>query len=182
MDVLSILNKIGVKKTSSKEELATPIKETDANIGTEVNYQKLINDIEPLQGTYKDNFYGCYGTLNINKNNFSIDFYFPGRDRRYNGRSHHIFENEIDIFIEALQKNWKRLLELSETAKTLNGTRLEEYGERNMRLSASGKYYTLYVFEYNLPLSDESAYKAFLGELKEVTSKAKYIQTKIFQK
>jgi len=48
----------------------------------------------------------CGGELKIYKNSWTIEYYFPGPDLRYNGQYLRIEGEKIDDYIEALQQNF----------------------------------------------------------------------------
>lgn len=144
--------------------------------------ENKIETMYPLNGTYEEDFLDFYpnGKLRIERSNFLIVFYFPGYDLRYNGDWNYIHENEIDKFIEATEKNWKRLTELKELAKSLKGTTLKEDGLMNMKLEVKDSDFALYIFQYNFPIRDENKLMQFLTKLKDVRNRVCYIKKRLY--
>ena len=134
-----------------------------------------------LEGTYNEPFFNKEGKLIVNKSGFKIEFYFPGIDLRYNGKLIYIYESDIDKYIKAIEKNWERLCELKELSRSLKTITLNEDGLCNMHLTAQDNSAVLYIFNYDLPISNKNEIENLLLKLKSVKDRVEYIRKKVFE-
>lgn len=86
-------------------------------------------------GTYTENLKSG-GVLNIFENNWTISHYYPGPDYRYNGTFHFVPDTDIDEYIEALNNNFLKYLELK--SKIPDGGQYSTEGEYNMHIDIGG--------------------------------------------
>jgi hypothetical protein len=64
-------------------------------------------------GTYSEKL-PCGGDLQVTSTNWSIRYYFPGLDRRYNGEFVSIPAHKVEDYIQAFEENWHEFLALKQ--------------------------------------------------------------------
>lgn len=86
------------------------------------------------------------GRLAATESGWSLSYYFPGPDRRYNGTILKIDRLMLQQYVDAWENNWRSYLRLCESTKD---TPFSAQGELGMRLGAGG------VHLYKLSVTSE---------------------------
>lgn len=87
------------------------------------------------------------GRVAATESGWSLSYYFPGPDRRYNGTFLKIDQFMLPRYLDAWSNNWRLYLRLREGPKDIS---FAAQGELGMRLGAGGVYlYTLSVTSEN---------------------------------
>ena len=127
------------KKATVPMNLANTEEKSLNNPGENSTLQKS----EPVQSGTNYLIYGSYsedlntgGCLKISNGRWSIEYYFPGPDRRYKGTFVSIPSSQIDQYIEAWKNNLKKYFELQRTVK--NGQNFQMIGEMGMTIGVGG--------------------------------------------
>ncbi len=107
-----------------------------------------------MDGEYKEKLPFGQGDLIVTKNNYYIQFYFPGPDLRYNGTFVKILANEMDSYINAYKNNWEKYQELKEIKSKL-GNEFSVTGELGMKITIGGWIDGICINSYHLPINSE---------------------------
>lgn len=142
----------------------------------------LIEDIKlpKISGSYREKFWGPYGSLYIYATSATISFCFPGPDQRYKSTYFHISEEDIDKYILAYNKNWQIAETLLEQAKTLPNTDLKQKGEMDMYIVVRNEYVSIYLYHYHLPLHTKKECDEMILSLEKAKIRIKQIQERLF--
>lgn len=107
-----------------------------------------------MNGEYKEKLPFGHGDLIVTKYDFSIQFYFPGPDMRYNGTFLRIDSRKLDSYIIAYKNNWNKYNELKEIKHKL-GNEFSISGELGMKISIGGWINGICIDNYHMPLDTE---------------------------
>lgn len=88
------------------------------------------------------------GELKIEGKSWSIQYYFPGPDRRYNGTFVTIRGQDLDRYINAWRSNLKKYYELSRTVE--KGKQFQMIGDMNMTIGVGGYLEGVYLRSYHM--------------------------------
>ena len=124
-------------------------------------------------GEYKERL-STGGELIVNENSWSISYYFPGPDRRYNGDWFTIRSNEIDEYIDAWQSNFEKYLDLKEVL-SLDGT-YETIGKKHMKISVGGYRDGVCIDRWHMNVRDKSRIDAIINDYRKAKDKAIKVQ------
>jgi hypothetical protein len=127
-----------------------------------------------MEGEYKEHLSIIDADLIVNSHTFYISIYIPGIDRRYNGEFLRIEKSQINEYIEALDKNWKKYETLSSTLKD------EEFrvtGLLNMDITNKGVCF----YHYHMLISSYKMISMYIEELKRALFRGDYLRVKLQQ-
>lgn len=113
------------------------------------------------------------GVLRVTPNYWSVYFYFPGPDRRYNGTLVQIQSTEIESYINAYRENFR----IYRQAKVggLTGT-LEIGGAASMTIRTGGFAEGVCLRKYHLPLRTEPGINEAIAAFERAPRRAAEIQ------
>ena len=78
------------------------------------------------------------GTLEVDKKEWGISYYFPGPDLRYNGTSIWIPGREVKEYIEAFKQNWEAYQKLLSVIPP--GDEYETSGKKGMTIRVNSSF------------------------------------------
>ncbi|OFX53956.1 MAG: hypothetical protein A2066_00790 [Bacteroidetes bacterium GWB2_41_8] len=107
-----------------------------------------------MNGEYKEKLPFGQGDLIVTKNDFYIQFYFPGPDMRYNGTFLKIDSYKIDSYVTAYRNNWNKYIELKDMQTKL-ANEFSLTGELGMKISIGGWINGICIDSYHMPLDSE---------------------------
>lgn len=127
-----------------------------------------------MSDTYSENL-SYDGKLVVTRNEWHIDYYFPGPDRRYHGTFYSIKGNQIDAYIRAWEYNFKKYEEL----KKLIGKNAEfsTRGEMGMTINIGGYYHGVCLVSYHLCISSIDQLEKLITEYRMAETKANDVRT-----
>jgi hypothetical protein len=76
------------------------------NSGTSLTQKLAIPSVKGKNASFREEL-PCGGTLTVSAGGWSVEYYFPGPDRRYNGKCLSIKGDDVPKYIEAFQQNWQ---------------------------------------------------------------------------
>ncbi|MEQ1620816.1 MAG: hypothetical protein ABL919_05375 [Methylococcales bacterium] len=135
-----------------------------------------------MNGTYEERV--CWKgyrsfTFTVNRDSWSIRFYFPGPDARYNGSSLSINQEEIDDYITSYRKNWEEYQLLKNNIPEGGSFRKEIsikegiWKKMSINVGSSGIYADGVCIDYlHLPINDEEELNSLLEQFEYCKSKA----------
>lgn len=126
----------------------------------------------PLKGEYSENLFNG-GVLKVTAFHWSIYYYFPGPDSRYNGTSLTIYDNQIDDYISAWINNFNKYVELK--AIIPDGGNSEYPGEMGMSIRF-GFNEGVCIKSYHFPIKTKEKLDLIINEYLEVKQRALQIQ------
>lgn len=124
-------------------------------------------------GKYEENL-PSGGKLVVSESSWSISYYFPGPDMRYNGTFFHISGTNIDKYISAWKNNFKKYLELKSTM-SLSGT-YTTTGEAGMKISIGGYWDGVCIDGWHMNVHDQAKIDKIVDDYKKCKTKAMSIQ------
>lgn len=124
-------------------------------------------------GVYKEQLKSG-GELVVTPTSWSIEYYFPGPDMRYNGEFFSIRENDIDKYIYAWKNNFEKYLELKSVID-LEGT-YETMGEAGMKISIGGWREGVFINWWDMNVKDASEINQIITDYEAAKIKAKKVQ------
>jgi len=134
-----------VIKVDKKQE-TSEVKKLPPNTFS-INVNKL------LQGTYTEKL-KTGGKINISKNGWYIEYYFPGPDLRYNGTLVHIDGKQIDAYITAWKENYEQYLSLKDNIP--KDGKFETSGKMNMTIRIGGYAEGVCLKSYHMPVNSKN--------------------------
>jgi hypothetical protein len=93
------------------------------------------------------------GSLHIRNDVWSIGYYFPGPDARYNGSHKSIKGQDVEPLVEVLRMAWSELASLAASAPP--ETRVTREYKHEVSISVSGTGNCLYLFSYRISIRTE---------------------------
>lgn len=124
-------------------------------------------------GRYTENLRSG-GQLIVYGNNWDIQYYFPGPDRRYNGSFYTIKGRDVDRYITAWKNNFDKYLELKESFE-LHGS-YSVAGECRMRISIGGWSDGVSLDGYHMTIKNEEQLNRLIDDYKSAKLRAEKIQ------
>ncbi len=121
-----------------------------------------------LKGRYTESL-SSGGELHVSARGWSIQYYFPGPDRRYNGTSVSIYEEQIDKYIEAWKHNFQKYEELKATIPEEGN--FETYGEMGMHIRI-GFLGGVCLKDYHMPIRTADSLQKVLEDYEYAKQKA----------
>ena len=106
----------------------------------------------PLQGTYSEKL-STGGELRISTNSWSIHYYFPGPDRRYNGTFVTLQGEKINLYISAWKENLKKYFELKQSVP--HDGSFHAKGEMGMTIRIGGFWDGVSLISYHMRVQTE---------------------------
>lgn len=100
-----------------------------------------------VNGSYSEKLF-TGGELKVRRDGWSIEYYFPGPDRRYNGTFVSIPGQQVDIYIQAWKVNFAKYEELKR--KGLHGE-LQTNGDLGMTIRIGGYAEGVCLRSYHMP-------------------------------
>jgi hypothetical protein len=130
-----------------------------------------------MQGTYEEQLKLIKnGKLVVTASRWSIQFYFPGPDARYNGTSLHIAGADVRDYIEAYLENWKEYHSLKGLIP--KGGAFQKEGKKNMSINigSSGIYGDgVCIYRWYMPINKLKDLEALVSCFWECIEKAEEI-------
>lgn len=123
----------------------------------------------------------CGGKLNVSETQWSIDYYFPGPDRRYNGTHTGLSGTMVFRYIDALNENWNEFKKIS--ASLPEGSELSKVGILSMRIEISNYFKGIYLFGniLKLPISSEEQFKRIIESYKYALLRSPQMLDELFK-
>ena len=129
-----------------------------------------------MDGEYKEVLPFGQGNLIVTKNNFQIQFYFPGPDMRHNGTFLNINRNEIKEYIKSYNENWKKYIELKKMKSEL-GKEFTTSGKLGMNIKVGGWNEGVCITSYHLPINTENELKKLISSFQWAEERGKQIMS-----
>jgi len=114
-----------------------------------------------MNGTYEEKLPFSEGKLIVTKTLYKIQFYFSGPDLRYNGTWLRIWQHEIDDYVDAYQKNWKKYIDLKKMKEQL-GNSFSTTGIKGMNINIGGFRDGVCIKSYHMPIRTEKELKKLI--------------------
>lgn len=130
------------------------------------------NSIGILGGTYSEDL-PTGGKLNVTLKSWSIEYYFPGPDLRYNGTFVHIHDKDIDSYIAAWKSNFAKYLQLKKIVP--QGGDSNYPGDNGMSIRF-GFFEGVCLTSYHLIISTQEQLDAIVNDYEGAKNKASLIQ------
>jgi hypothetical protein len=124
-------------------------------------------------GTYSENL-TCGGRLNVSQESWSIEYYFPGPDRRYTGEFFVIPGPEVHSYIKAYEDNWNEYERLIACVPAEGS--FEKPGLKNMVIRIGGHWAGVSISGYHLPISSRATLDRLLTTYRYCLERAPLIQ------
>jgi hypothetical protein len=99
------------------------------------------------QGVFSEKL-GCGADLQVTKNRWWLQFYFPGPDLRYKGEFLTIEGKEVQKYFDAYTRNYNEYLQLKQSVPP--GGNFEKTGEMGMIIRTSGPREGVAIHSYHL--------------------------------
>lgn len=115
------------------------------------------------------------GELVVNKNNWRIEYYFPGPDLRYNGTFLTIQGKDVDKYISAWRNNFNYYQSLKKTI-TLKGT-FETNGEAGMTIRVGGWHDGVSISGYHMHINKQETIDHIVEDYYSAKQTAQRVQT-----
>jgi hypothetical protein len=131
------------------------------------------------QGTYSETL-PSGGTLNVSSTGWSIRYYFPGPDRRYNGTSVWIKESEVEEYIQAFIENYDEWEKLKEVVP--EGGSFNKSGKANMTIRVGGHWDGVCLRSYEMPIKDKNKLSEVIESYRYAIKRAREISEKLYSK
>lgn len=130
-----------------------------------------------MQGTYEEPLKSTrHGKLVVTARGWSIQFYFPGPDGRYNGTSFNISGADVRGYIEAYLDNWKEYHSLKKMIP--KGGAFQKEGKKGMSINvgSSGIYADgVCINRWHMPINKLQDLEALVSCFWECIEKAEEI-------
>jgi hypothetical protein len=101
-------------------------------------------------GTYTESLQ-CGGKLSVTRDSWSIEYYFPGPDLRYNGDFVRIPSSELSDYISAFEENWAEYERLKASVPV--GGTFEKPGLKGMVIRVGGYWPGVSIRSYHMAIS-----------------------------
>ena len=124
-------------------------------------------------GTYTEQL-PCGGKLTVTQGSWSIDYYFPGPDLRYNGDSVRIPGSEVAEYVVAFEENWAEYERLKTTVP-MGGT-FEKPGRKSMVIRVGGYWPGVSIRNHHMATSSREQLERVLGGYRYALERAQVIQ------
>ena len=106
-------------------------------------------------------------------NSWSISYYFPGPDSRYNGTFLSIHSTEIDAYIDAWKENFNKYLQLKQVLPS--GGNADYSGKMGMSIRF-GWTEGVCIKSYNMPIRTQEELNLVIQDYESAKLKAAQIQ------
>jgi hypothetical protein len=124
-------------------------------------------------GTYTEQL-PCGGKLTVTKGSWSIEYYFPGPDRRFNGDFVRIPGSEVAEYVAAFEENWAEYERLK-TSVLVGGT-FEKPGRKSMVIRVGGYWPGVSIRNYHMATSSRQQLEKVLSGYRYAFERAQVIQ------
>ena len=124
-------------------------------------------------GTYTEKLQ-CGGKLTVTRGSWSIEYYFPGPDLRYNGSFVRIPGSEVAEYIAAFEENWAEY-ERMKMMVPVGGT-FEKPGRKSMVIRVGGYGEGVYIHNHHMATSSRQQLEKVIGEYRYALERAPVIQ------
>lgn len=131
------------------------------------------------QGTYSEAL-SSGGKLNVSSSGWSIEYYFPGPDLRYNGTFVRIGESEVEKYIQAFIENYDEWEKLKEVVP--NGGSFEKAGKANMTIRVGGHWDGVCLRSYKMLIKDKNKLNKVIESYRYAIERAREISEKLYSK
>lgn len=155
-------------------------KEADQEIKADEYKLKKQGEKKALSGTYQEQINSPgrgIATFIVSSYTWSIRFYFPGPDLRYNGTTITINGDQVQEYLNAYRENWKTFKALK--AQTpIGGKPFQKFGEKGMAINVgtNGIYQNGVCLKgWHLPIDTEEKLSCLLDSLEYCIEKAPQI-------
>jgi hypothetical protein len=129
-------------------------------------------------GTYSETL-SCGGKLQVSSEGWSIYYYFPGPDGRYNGTSVSIEESEVEEYIQAFIENYNEWQKLKEVVP--KGGSFEKTGKAYMTIRVGESYWEgVCLRSYHMQIKDKEKLNQVTESYKYAIKRAKEISEKLY--
>lgn len=124
-------------------------------------------------GTYTEQL-PCGGKLTVKHGSWSIEYYFPGPDRRYNGDFVRIPGSEVAEYVAAFEENWAEYERLKTTVPV--GGTFEKPGRKSMVIRVGGYWPGVSIRNYHMAMSSRQQLEKVLGGYRYALERTQVIQ------
>ena len=130
-----------------------------------------------MNGTYEERLSSTgNGTLRVTMNSWSIRYYFPGPDMRYNGTWLTLEGKDIDNYIKAYKANWEEYQSLKTQVPKGGSFRKQGLQGMSINVGSSGIYQDgICIDGWHLPINNEKELTALLESFEYCKTKAPQI-------
>ena len=132
-------------------------------------FQRLI----AASGTYTEEL-PCGGKLTVTRGGWSIEYYFPGPDLRYNGDFVSIPGSEVAEYVAAFEENWAEYESLK-TMVPVGGT-FEKNGRKSMVIRVGGYWQGVSIRNYHMATSSRQQLEKVLCGYRYALERAPVMQ------
>jgi hypothetical protein len=129
------------------------------------------------QGTYEEKL-PCSGRRQSDREAWTIEYYFPGPDRRYNGTFVTVPGWEIDEYIDALLSNWAEYQRLKTTIP--KGGAFSREGKLEMTIRVGGFAEGVCLRAYHMPMNSLDRVEHVIGSWRYATHRVKELRPLLF--
>jgi hypothetical protein len=124
-------------------------------------------------GTYTEQLQ-CGGKLTVTQGSWSIEYYFPGPDLRYNGEFVRIPGSEVADYVVAFEENWAEYERLKTTVPV--GGTLEKPGRKSMVIRVGGYWPGVSIRNHHMATTSRKQLEKVLGGYRYALKRAQEIQ------
>ena len=125
-------------------------------------------------GTYSEKI-AFGGTLKVEQRSWSIQYYFPGPDARYNGDFVAIYSSQIEVYIKAFKENYAKFEELKKTIPSKAEFQMD--GKMGMTIRVNGYSTGVCLAGYRLNINSPNKLREIIQSYRDAQERAEHIQS-----